>query len=92
MGDLDLAQRIVRAVRRAVSIPRTVKFRLGIDDSRRNFLELGRICEAEGAEAVLEQEQARQVAELGRRGTEAVAHGLHQIVDLFGGAQAVELA
>ncbi|MEM9558297.1 MAG: tRNA dihydrouridine synthase DusB [Acidobacteriota bacterium] len=52
MGDLDLARDIVRAVRRAISIPLTVKFRLGLDERRRNYLELGHICEAEGADAV----------------------------------------
>lgn len=52
MGDLDLARDIVRECRRAISIPLTVKFRLGLDDHRRNFLELGRICEGEGADAV----------------------------------------
>ena len=52
MGDLDLAREIIRKVRSRLSIPLTVKFRLGLDDSRRNFLELGRICEGEGASAV----------------------------------------
>ena len=52
MGDLDLAQEIIREVRRAISIPMTVKFRLGLDDRRCNFVELGRICEGEGADAV----------------------------------------
>ena len=52
MGDPELARRIVQTVRRRLSIPLTVKFRLGLDDSRKNFLELGRICEAEGAAAV----------------------------------------
>lgn len=62
MGDLDLATRIVRQVRRAISIPLTVKFRLGLDDSRRNFLELGRICAAEGADGVsLHARTARQM-------------------------------
>ncbi len=31
MGDLKLAEGIVRAVRDAISIPLTVKFRLGLD-------------------------------------------------------------
>jgi tRNA-dihydrouridine synthase B len=53
MGDLELARRIIRSVRERLSIPLTVKFRLGLDDSRRNFLELGRICEGEGAAAVV---------------------------------------
>jgi len=62
MGDLDLARRIVRDVRRAISIPLTVKFRLGLDDGRRNYLELGRVCEAERAAAVaMHARTARQM-------------------------------
>jgi nifR3 family TIM-barrel protein len=52
MGDLDLAREIIRAVRSAVRIPLTVKFRLGLRDDRRNFLDLARICEAEGVDGV----------------------------------------
>jgi nifR3 family TIM-barrel protein len=52
MGDLDLARDIVRTVRRAISIPLSVKFRLGLDGERRNFLELARICEGEGVDVV----------------------------------------
>lgn len=62
MGDLDLARDIVRTVRRRVSIPLTVKFRVGLDDTRANYLELGRICEAEGVDAVaLHARTARQM-------------------------------
>lgn len=52
MGDLDLARDIVRRVRAVLAIPLTVKFRLGLDDRRANYLELGRICQEEGADAV----------------------------------------
>ena len=52
MGDPKLAQAIVRRVRGRLSIPLTVKFRLGLDGARKNYLELGRICEGEGAAAV----------------------------------------
>jgi len=52
MGDLELARRIVAAVRRAIRIPLTVKFRAGLGENRLNYLELGRICEGEGANAV----------------------------------------
>ena len=52
MGDLKLAEEIIAAVRKAISIPLTVKFRLGLDDRRHSFLELGRICEANGVCAV----------------------------------------
>jgi tRNA-dihydrouridine synthase B len=62
MGDLRLAESIIRAVRRAVSIPLTVKFRVGLDDCRRNYLELGRLCEANGVDAVaMHARTARQM-------------------------------
>jgi len=62
MGDLKLAENIVRTVRDAISIPLTVKFRLGLDDCRRNYLDLGRICEANGVAAVaLHARTARQM-------------------------------
>ncbi len=51
-GDLPLARRIVGAVRAAISIPLSVKFRLGLRDDRKTYLELGRICQSEGAQAV----------------------------------------
>jgi tRNA-dihydrouridine synthase B len=62
MGDLRLAESIVRTVREAISIPLTVKFRLGLDDHRRNYLDLGRICEANGVAAVaMHARTARQM-------------------------------
>jgi nifR3 family TIM-barrel protein len=66
MGDLGVAERIVSTVRRAISIPLTVKFRLGLDEGRRNYLELGRICEGSGAAAVaMHARTARQMFEGG---------------------------
>ena len=62
MGDLRLAETIIASVRAAIAIPVTVKFRLGLDDCRRNFLELGRICAAQGVAAVaLHARTARQM-------------------------------
>ncbi len=62
MGDLRLAEKIIASVRKAVRIPLTVKFRLGLDERRRNFLELGRICEANGVDAVaMHARTARQM-------------------------------
>lgn len=62
MGDLKLAEQIIRAVKGVLSIPLTVKFRLGLDDGRRNYLELGRICEANGVAAVaMHARTARQM-------------------------------
>jgi len=52
MCDLPLAERIITTVRRAISIPLTVKFRLGLDEGRKNYLDLGRLCEDNGVAAV----------------------------------------
>jgi nifR3 family TIM-barrel protein len=52
MGDLGLAEKMIREVRGVLSIPLTVKFRLGLDDSNRSFLALGRLCEDNGVDAV----------------------------------------
>lgn len=43
---------IIRQVRKAVRLPLTVKIRSGWSCSEANFLEIGRIAEAEGADAV----------------------------------------
>jgi tRNA-dihydrouridine synthase B len=62
MGDLPLARRIVRAVKSRLSIPLTVKFRLGLDEHRQNFLDLGKMCEDEGVAAVaMHARTARQM-------------------------------
>ncbi|HUO86591.1 MAG TPA: tRNA dihydrouridine synthase DusB [Thermoanaerobaculia bacterium] len=62
MGDLALARDVVCQVVGAVSIPVTVKFRLGLDERRLRHLELGRICQGEGAAAVaLHGRTARQM-------------------------------
>jgi nifR3 family TIM-barrel protein len=52
MKDLDQAVGLIRAVRTAVSVPVTVKMRLGWDRAVLNAPELARRAEAEGAELV----------------------------------------
>lgn len=52
MGDLALAREIVATVRNAIRIPLTVKFRAGIREQALNYIELGKICEGEGADGV----------------------------------------
>jgi tRNA-dihydrouridine synthase B len=62
MGDPLLAARIVRSVRAVTTLPLTVKFRLGLDEKRRNYLEIGRVCQEEGADGVtLHARTARQM-------------------------------
>ncbi len=60
-ADLPLAARIVAAVRRRLTIPLTVKFRLGLSEQQLTYLDLGRLCQEEGADAVtLHPRTARQ--------------------------------
>jgi tRNA-dihydrouridine synthase B len=52
MADLPLAERMIAKVKSRLEIPLTVKFRLGMRDRETTYLELGRICEANGVAAV----------------------------------------
>lgn len=52
MANIKKAEGVIRAVTNAVSLPVTVKFRLGINEQSRNFLEFARMAEAAGAAAV----------------------------------------
>lgn len=54
MGDLPRAAAIVAACRKKLTVPLTVKFRLGLGTGATplNYLELGRICQDLGADAV----------------------------------------
>jgi tRNA-dihydrouridine synthase 3 len=51
---------LIRAMRRVVAIPVTVKIRLGYDDRRRNHLELARIAQEEGAAAIAVHGRTRE--------------------------------
>lgn len=52
MKDPTLVGRIVAAVRAATSLPLTIKIRTGWDNQQQNFLEIGKIAENEGADAI----------------------------------------
>lgn len=52
MREPDLAKEIIVAVKESVSIPVTVKFRLGWDESSKNCIEFGEMIEEAGASAV----------------------------------------
>jgi tRNA-dihydrouridine synthase B len=49
LKDMELATEIVRAVRKAISIPLTVKMRSGFDHTMRNAPEVAQMCQDEGA-------------------------------------------
>jgi tRNA-dihydrouridine synthase B len=52
LRDLDLVQRIIRAVRQAISLPVTVKVRSGWDELSREPVEIGLRCQDAGAEVL----------------------------------------
>lgn len=60
MREPDLAREIISVVRSAVSVPVTVKFRLGWDDNSRNAVEFGEMAESAGACMVTVHGRTRQ--------------------------------
>jgi tRNA-dihydrouridine synthase B len=60
MREPELAKEIVETVRASISIPLSVKFRLGWDDDSRNAVEFGEMLEAAGACAVTVHGRTRQ--------------------------------
>lgn len=52
MGNIDLAEQIIRACVEATNKPITVKFRLGLTDNSKNAVEFAKMCERAGASAI----------------------------------------
>jgi nifR3 family TIM-barrel protein len=52
MRDVTAAERILRAMRRAIRVPLTIKIRGGWDDTHLNAVEIARMAEAEGVDAI----------------------------------------
>ncbi len=66
LKDLALFQQIVRAVRASISIPLTVKLRLGWDKDSINILETVRMLEQEGVNAIFIHGRTRDQAYRGK--------------------------
>lgn len=60
MREPELARQIVAAVKQAIAIPLTVKFRLGWDEESRNAVQFGQMLEQEGVNAVTVHGRTRQ--------------------------------
>ena len=80
MRDLPLAADICRAVKSAVSVPVTLKMRLGWDPTSRNAPELARIAEAEGIEMLAVHGRTRCQMYKGEADWSAV----HEVKDVVG--------
>jgi tRNA-dihydrouridine synthase B len=66
MRDVATASRILRALRKAVSVPLTVKIRGGWDDEHLNAVEVAQMAEAEGVNAVTVHPRSRSQRFTGR--------------------------
>lgn len=53
LKDLPLAKQIIQAVRRAISLPLTVKIRLGWDEKNKNYLSVAKMVEGEGGDGLI---------------------------------------
>jgi tRNA-dihydrouridine synthase B len=73
LKDLPVIGRIFETIRRAVTIPFTVKFRLGWDDSNLVCVELGRMAEACGLNAVALHARTREQGYSGQARWEWIA-------------------
>lgn len=96
MRDLPRAEKIITAVRRAVDVPLTVKFRKGYGPEDNNCVEFGRMAESCGAEALCVHGRTRQQMYGGQSDLQAVL-AVKQAVkipviasgDMFGPEQAL---
>ena len=79
LRDLPKIGEIFRAVRKAVTIPFTVKFRLGWNDAQIVCVELARIAEAEGLNAVALHARTREQGYSGQARWEWIA-AIKQVV------------
>ena len=81
MKNPQLASEIVKAVKNAVDIPVTVKIRKGWDDDSVNAVELARLCEKSGADAIAIHGRTRVQMYSGRVDYDIIAN-VKQAVDI----------
>lgn len=70
--DEEAAERIVKALVAAVSLPITVKFRLGRDSAHKNFIDFGKRMRDAGASALTLHARTREMMYSGRADSDAV--------------------
>lgn len=73
MEDPILVGKILAAMVQATDKPVSVKFRLGMDDDHINYLEIGKVCQEEGAAWVALHPRTRAQAYAGQADWEAIA-------------------
>jgi len=92
MKDPRLAAQIVAAVRKAISIPLTVKMRSGFDASRRNAPELAWMCQEEGAEGITIHWRTRADLYGGQRTLDKIAETVQRVsVPVIGNGDIIDI-
>jgi tRNA-dihydrouridine synthase B len=93
MREPDVALEIVRAVRRAVSIPLTVKMRTGFSPEQRNAPELARRFEGEGVDALTVHWRTREDGYGGTRDVRAIAETVAAVsIPVLGNGDVIDIA
>lgn len=93
MADLELATEIVRQVRRAISIPLTVKMRSGFDHAHRNAPELAYRCQEEGAQAVTVHWRTRADLYRGERAVDKIAETVARLrIPVVGNGDVIDVS
>ena len=92
MADPELAIRIVRAVRAAITVPLTVKMRSGFDHARRNAPELAWACQEEGAEAITIHWRTRADLYSGSRAVDKIAETVDKLtIPVIGNGDVIDI-
>ena len=73
MRDVAATARILRAMRRALSVPLTIKIRGGWDDEHLNAVEVAQMAEAEGVDAITVHPRTRAQRHTGRAPWQIIA-------------------
>ena len=72
MKDIKLSEEIIKAVRKATTLPLTIKFRKGWEVGKENYLDFGLMCQESGADAVTLHGRTRTQYYSGKADWEAI--------------------
>ena len=81
MRDVPAAAQILRAMRRAIRVPLTIKIRGGWDDTHLNAVEVARMAEAEGVDAITVHPRTRAQQFTGKAPWTIIAEVVDAVTD-----------